>query len=59
MASEERFDVVYLVLSGTTTVGGTKVEGIALYALKNAVLLALTDLAALLFYFTIAGMLLT
>ena len=33
------------VLSGTATVGGTKVEGIALYALKNAVLLALTDLA--------------
>jgi hypothetical protein len=33
------------VLSGATTVGGTKVEGIALYALKNAVLLALTDLA--------------
>ena len=33
------------VLSGTATVGGTKVEGIAFYALKNAVLLALTDLA--------------
>lgn len=33
------------VLSGSTTVGGTKVEGIALYALKNAVLLAITDLA--------------
>jgi hypothetical protein len=33
------------VLSGATTVGGTNVEGIALYALKNAVLLAITDLA--------------
>jgi hypothetical protein len=33
------------VLSGATTVGGVKVEGIALYALKNAVLLAITDLA--------------
>ena len=33
------------ILSGTATVGGTKVEGIAFYALKNAVLLALTDLA--------------
>ena len=33
------------VLSGSTTIGGTKIEGVALYALKNAVLLAITDLA--------------
>jgi Protein of unknown function (DUF3558) len=33
------------VLSGSTTINGTKIEGVALYALKNAVLLAITDLA--------------
>ena len=32
------------VLSGSTTLGGKKIEGIAFYALKNAVLLAITDL---------------